>query len=757
MMIKQKKEALTRLTRFCKTNPENIKHLQKTLTKYLKTAALLAVDVAQESGDPIGKVLSDCLIELDDPTLLFDVYEKLPTDSIALRDVNWVITKHMVELAQQTPDDWSLLAETTATYAEALADMGKRELALSFAQQSACLYQRHIPHPDLDYLKSWVVFARCLMHMGHIQQATLVQMEVVAEYKQLSLPSNDENTVYYVDMMSILSSYYQMLEQHQKALETGLQALTLAKTLSLIKSQYRHAYHRTIRNLAGCYEAVDDLLEAKKLLKESVQMITDLKNESEDRYALEFIDSLEVLASVESRLGNKTQSLFYSKQAITYLKALYKSRPHAFLSDYTSLLVNMGLVDLANGDLPTAKKKMDNAIHLLEPLCQQFPLRFSANLAAVINNRIGVLLDLHEHEQAISDAKRVLALYRYMTAQQDKTTNTANIAMALNTLANAYMQSGVFIKAKKNMKASIALYHQLMRRDAIYRADLATTMGTLAAIYEHGGEISLALKTADKALAYWDESAESIRTANAESYHKVTKVRLACLIENVNYTQALSCSDAIVAHFQQHTHLGAQLCADALSLRSHLFSLLGDRNKAVAIAKEGIQYLRSLPIDEIPAYKADLADALGNLCFLLAEKDSKQALAVVSEAAILYESLPNEIFTPDMLSNKAVILQNQGSMAQECKQYTLSETSLQKAIFYQQQIMDLHEDYYYDLVTMLQLLINTQIYSNKHAKAIGTIRTLQSHLQRIRRTREITELLQDLDGVERSLVPTEGE
>lgn len=764
----QKQQALTRLTRVCKTNPENIKYLQKALTKYLKTSAFIAVEVAQESGDPIGKVLSICLDELDqldDLTLLFAVYEKLPTNSIALREVHWVVAKKMIALAQQTPNDWLLLAETTARYAEALADMGKHELALSFAEQSTCLYQRHMPLPDLNYLKTYVVFARCLMKVGDVQQAIFVQTEIVSLYPQLALPITNENNAYYIDLLTMLSAYHRRLEHHQEAIKWGLEALTIAKksfpteslTRSLtelpIKSRYRHVYYRTIKNLAVCYAAIDDLVQAKKLLQQTVKGVTDLKDELEDRYGLEFIDTLEVLASVESRLGQTKKALLYSNQAIIELNELYQSRPYAFLADYSSLLVNMGLVDVANGALQTAKQKMDDVIRLLESLCQQFPLRFCSNLATVMNNRISVLLELHDYQQALDDAKRVLSLYRSFAAQQgsaNKTVNSANIAIALNTLANVYMQNGMIIRAQKSIQQSIDIYCQLAANDDFYRADLAITLGTLAAIYEHCDEFSLAFKTANEALAYWHESNQSVRTMYAESYHKVAKVRLSCLIEYTQYTQALSYSNTILEHLQQHEQLGIYLFADTLSLRSYLFSLMGNKKKAITSAEEGIACLRLLPIDVIPAYKIDLADALGDLCFLLAEKDSMQALELIGEAVKLYESLPDTL-SADMLANKAIILQNQGSMAQECKQYALSEVSLQKAIGYQQQIIDQHEDYFYDLVTMFQLLINTHIYSGKQANAIDTIQTLKSHLQRVQSTTEITELLQDLKGVERSL------
>jgi hypothetical protein len=68
-----------------------------------------------------------------------------------------------------------------------------------------------------------------------------------------------------------------------------------------------------------------------------------------------------------------------------------------------------------------------------------------------------------------------------------------------------------------------------------------------------------------------------------------------------------------------------------------------------------------LPLDEIPAYKVDLADSLTNLGFLQATRHPRQALASVSEAVQLYGELP-EPLTEQMRTNQALALLNQQNL-----------------------------------------------------------------------------------------------
>ena len=749
MNNKQRYEALTRLVRSCKSNPENVKHLQNILTNYLESSALIAVDVAQESGDPIGQALAESLGKSDNTSLLFDIYDKLPTNSVALMEVNLIIAKRMVELARlNTTSDCSVLAEAIASYAEALVDMGQRKQALEEVQESACLYQRSINKSILlrsqESINSYSVFSRCLMDNGQLKDAILIQEYIIDSY--IEFPVSDENTMTgYANALLTISSYLKMGEDYQQAIYYGHEALDALQTLSGSKSQYRYIKHRIIRNLADCYDSNDNLSQASNLLKDTLQIIDDLSAESEDRYELELIDTLESLSGIESRRGNLDKAKEYAGQAIRRMDVRYLARNEAFASSYSSLLTNLALVELYAGDLLSSQQKMNQAVAILDPLVEQYPKRFSINLAAVLNNRIEVFLALNEYEDAINDAEYSLRLYRSQIDQE------ANSAMALNTLANALMQSGEVDTAQPYMLESIEIYKQLVSENTNYQTDLALTLGTLALIKEQLEVFEEALEIADKSLMYWDSGSEGARFANAMAYHKVMKVRLSCLIELEEYAKAMTWSEYVLQHLADNPHLSPQIQADTFSLQANLLYSLGQYEEAEEISIQGIELLRTLAIDEIPSYKVDLADALGNLCFLQAERNQEQALETVKEAARLYQELPNDNYTVPMVSNIAVILQNLGSMAQACEQYPLALDSFQKAVLYQQQIVDVDESYRYELCTLLQLLLNIQVII-EDVEFYTTLEMLRQLLEQLPFDQEIAELRENLLLVEASFI-----
>ena len=126
MNDEQKHTYLTRLTRLCQTNPDNILHLPALLKTRLESLALPAVNVATQTGDPIGRVLAECLAETSEYSLSEDIYLDLAENSISLVDVFTTVAKQLTENAEQNhPDDWLFIANTAEIYAKALSHAGR--------------------------------------------------------------------------------------------------------------------------------------------------------------------------------------------------------------------------------------------------------------------------------------------------------------------------------------------------------------------------------------------------------------------------------------------------------------------------------------------------------------------------------------------------------------------------------------------------------------------------------------------------------
>src|SRR5712691_3891593 len=83
----QDTNALTVFTRLAQRQPEKAVWLEQVLTENLEALAESAVAVAIETGDPIGSILAKVLHTSAHPSLAYQLYDQIPTETVALREV----------------------------------------------------------------------------------------------------------------------------------------------------------------------------------------------------------------------------------------------------------------------------------------------------------------------------------------------------------------------------------------------------------------------------------------------------------------------------------------------------------------------------------------------------------------------------------------------------------------------------------------------------------------------------------------------
>jgi hypothetical protein len=332
----QQQTALTALTRLCQTNPDNNKHLKQALIRDLYIFAPYAIEIAKETGDPIGKLLAECLSELSDPDLYITLYEHLAEGSIALGEVYLLISKEIYQMAQA--GNWLHLANTAIIYAEALSNTGDQQQALHYAQKGACLFQRHADAPDLDYLQSFSLLANVLMQTGQMESALLLQKEVVDLQKFNSKTSKAHRADYSRSLLQ-LCIYHNRVTQLGKAIDYGEQALSNSQALNSFSIDEQYLQLSIARVLADCYEKADQLELSAKHLKTCILLPRNLCNHAYDRFILELISTLETLATIEARLGNQSTAHHHCDEAIRSMRKIYRERPQVFAYEYAGTLI----------------------------------------------------------------------------------------------------------------------------------------------------------------------------------------------------------------------------------------------------------------------------------------------------------------------------------------------------------------------------------------------------------------------------------
>ncbi len=185
--------------------------------------------------------------------------------------------------------NWQITADIKGEYATALNDMGDYQEGYQQASQSACLYYRHIFNQQDQALyelklQRLFVLAECLANIGQLDDAILVQDEVICAFQVLYQTNAQQYLIEYANSLLVSSSYYQMQENFKQATDIALQAYLVVKEQPDGSESYVYMRHRIIKNLAACYEQEDQLIQALELLQDDLKIIQNLTNQSPTYY-----------------------------------------------------------------------------------------------------------------------------------------------------------------------------------------------------------------------------------------------------------------------------------------------------------------------------------------------------------------------------------------------------------------------------------------------------------------------------------------
>ncbi len=201
----QARNALTLLTRIAReptgdTMPREVRSwLKRALAGRLDDLALIAVDVAVQSGDPIGVVMAGCLGEEGSLGVVEAVMNRCDDaplqQSVPLREVAMVSTQRVYETRREswpepTDDQRMKLARLANNLGNRLNELGHREDALSAAQEAVDTYRALAENrPDAflpDLASSINNLGTILSELGRREDALSAAQEAVDTYRALA-------------------------------------------------------------------------------------------------------------------------------------------------------------------------------------------------------------------------------------------------------------------------------------------------------------------------------------------------------------------------------------------------------------------------------------------------------------------------------------------------------------------------------------------------------------------------------------------
>jgi tetratricopeptide (TPR) repeat protein len=370
----QLRRALTVLTRAARTHEAAKTALRQALRDQPLSVWETAIDVAAETGDPIGLLLAQVLTEAPQPELAQEMLARLPDQTVALRELAAVATEQALQRARTEsagPDRDERVARLLNSLSIRLAELGRREEALGAAEEAVAIRRRLAEaRPDAflpDLAKSLNNLSAFLAGLGRREEALAANEEALATYRGLAEMRPDAFLPDVAWSLSNLSTRLAGVGRREEALGAAEEAVAIRRGLA----------------------------EARP-----------------DAFLLDLASSLLTLSNGLAGLGHREEALAANEEALATYRGLAEARPDAFLPD---LAWSLNSLSIRLADLGRRKEALgaaEGAVAIRRRLAEARPDAFLPDLAGSVHGLSGLLADLGRHEEALSAAEETVAIRR---------------------------------------------------------------------------------------------------------------------------------------------------------------------------------------------------------------------------------------------------------------------------------------------------------------------------------------------------------
>ena len=444
-----------------KQQTEQSKAIQRLFPKHKKEVLETLIRMVQDFGfeQPHTKQWFEELLKAhwNDQSTLQLIYESLPSETVALRDMNLGLTTRLLQLDSEASP--AIRARRLNNLAIHLSELGQREKALQAAQEAVDLYsQLAQQRPDAfkpNLAGSLNNLAGRLSELGQREKALQAAQESVELYSQLAQQRPDAFNPYLAGSLNNLANRLSELGQREKALQAA---------------------------------------------QEAVELRRQLAQQRPDAFNPDLAGSLNNLANMLSELGQREKALQAAQESVELYSLLAQQRPDAFNPDLAMSLNNLTGMLSELGQREKALQAAQESVELRRQLAQQRPDAFNPGLASSLNNLANRLSELGQREKALQAAQESVELRRQLAQQRPDAFNP-DLAMSLNNLANRLSELGQREKALQAAQESVELRRQLaQQRPDAFNPYLARSLIVLALCLEDVHGASVAVPTALEAI-----------------------------------------------------------------------------------------------------------------------------------------------------------------------------------------------------------------------------------------------------------------
>ena len=230
------KNALTMLTRLARRQPTAEEWLRRAFERHGERIAVPAIEIAKETGDPIGRLLAEYIEEHQRRDLALGLEPHLPSrDTVALRELSALVTAVAVErernaLVTAGAGASVKLARLLNSLGIRLSGLGRREEALAVAEEAVAIYRdltAERPDAFIDLARSLSDLSIRLSALGRREESLAAAEEAVAIFRDLTAERPSAFNPEWARSLSNLGIRLSDLGRHEEALAAAQEAVAL--------------------------------------------------------------------------------------------------------------------------------------------------------------------------------------------------------------------------------------------------------------------------------------------------------------------------------------------------------------------------------------------------------------------------------------------------------------------------------------------------------------------------------------------------
>jgi tetratricopeptide (TPR) repeat protein len=393
--------SLTVLTRIAQRDETRRRWLQLALGERLNSLAQIALDVAVETGDPIGIELAQQLEATVDEDIIIRIQwlcdEPQYRNSLPLMEVGCIATER------------------------ALALLSKR-------------HRQPRGEDELEYIRLTINLCTRLNQLGRFSQALQVIQDGVIKSKEI-----DVGRDLLIKILTNLGETLRELGRYEEAAHAHQEAINLCRESPQLQDKLDSLASGLI-NLGLAYGGAGKSEEALAALQEAAeicqQLLTQQSGSSVSTLALSLLNMSRMLVD----LGQREAALYAAQESVVIFGYLAEKRPDSYRRHLAASFMNFGKMLNSIGLLAEALHATDQAVQLYRKLARQRPTVFTPELSMSLNNLGKMHNDLGDVQNAVAATREAIEIRRRLC--QSSSTLLPDLAMSLTNLGAMLSEGG---------------------------------------------------------------------------------------------------------------------------------------------------------------------------------------------------------------------------------------------------------------------------------------------------------------------------